>query len=150
MARRGFRPRALAEIAIRTRHMAAMVAFYRDVLGLQLLSTREEGRIAFFRLADGFAGHTAVLALFDEPEAEVAAGAGTPARSSLHHLALALPRDEQDAAQAWFERRNIPCRVEEFSWIGWRGLFVNDPDGNTVELVAYDVSLLDSQEGKCL
>jgi hypothetical protein len=57
---------------------------------------------------------------------------------------LALPRDEQEAAQAWFERHNLACRVEEFRWIGWRGLFVHDPDGNTVELVAYDASLLDS------
>lgn len=149
MAKRGFRPRALGEIAIRTHNMAAMVAFYREMLGLELLTTRDQGRIAFFRLADGFAGHTAVLALFDETEAEVA-GAGTPVRSSLHHLGLALPRDEQEAAQAWFERHNIACRVEEFRWIGWRGLFVHDPDGNTVELVAYDVSLLDSQPGECL
>jgi catechol 2,3-dioxygenase-like lactoylglutathione lyase family enzyme len=82
MAKRGFRPRALGEIAIRTHNMAAMVAFYREMLGLELLTTRDQGRIAFFRLADGFAGHTAVLALFDETEAEVA-GAGTPVRSSL-------------------------------------------------------------------
>lgn len=141
MARRGFRPRALGEIAIRTRDIAAMTAFYRDVLGLRLLSSRDQGRIVFFRLAEGFAGHTAVLALFQETEV-VAGGAATP-RSSLHHLALSLPREEQDAAQAWFAHQGVPCRIETFAWIGWRGLFVTDPDGNTVELVAYDASLLD-------
>jgi catechol 2,3-dioxygenase-like lactoylglutathione lyase family enzyme len=142
MVKRGFRPRALGEIAIRTRDIAAMTAFYRDVLGLGLLSSRDQGRIVFFRLADGFAGHTAVLALFQETEEVVAGGAATP-RSSLHHLALTLPRAEQEAAQAWFARQGIPCRIETFPWIGWRGLFVTDPDGNTVELVAYDASLLD-------
>jgi hypothetical protein len=96
----------------------------------------------FFRLADGFAGHTAVLALFAEPAAEVVAGAG-PARSSLHHLALTLSRAEQAAAESWLERQNLPYRIEEFPWIGWRGLFVTDPDGNAVELVAYDAGLLD-------
>jgi catechol 2,3-dioxygenase-like lactoylglutathione lyase family enzyme len=139
MARRGFRPRALGEIAIRTRNIEAMTAFYRDVLGLRVLSRRDDRRIVFFRLADGFAGHTAVLALFAEPEGEVAAGQ----HSSLHHLALTLPRTEQDAAQAWLDRQGVPYRVEAFSWIGWRGVFLTDPDGNTVELVAYDVSLLD-------
>ena len=64
-------------------------------------------------------------------------------RSSLRHLALTLPRAEQDAAQAWLDRQAIPYRVETFSWIGWRGVFLTDPDGNTVELVAYDASLLD-------
>jgi catechol 2,3-dioxygenase-like lactoylglutathione lyase family enzyme len=143
VARRGFRPRALGEIAIRTRDMAAMVAFYRDILGLELLQSRDDGRIVFLRIADGFAGHTAVVALFSETAAEVVAGPEGPRRSSLHHLALSLPRAEQAAAEAWFERHGVPCRISEFPWIGWRGLFVNDPDGNTVELVAYDVGLLD-------
>jgi len=139
MTRRGFRPRALGEIAIRTRNIEAMTAFYRDVLGLPVLSRRDGSGIVFFRLADGFAGHTAVLALFDEPEAEPVAGP----RSSLHHLALTLPRAEQDAAEDWLDRQGIAYRIQEFAWIGWRGVFLNDPDGNTVELVAYDVSLLD-------
>jgi catechol 2,3-dioxygenase-like lactoylglutathione lyase family enzyme len=143
MPRRGFRPRALGEIALRTRDMPAMVAFYRDVLGLELLRRREEGRIVFFRLADGFAGHTAVLALFEDAAAEIVAGGAGERRSSLHHLALSLPRAEQAAAEAWFERRGLAYRVEEFAWIGWRGVFVEDPDGNTVELVAYDAGLLE-------
>ena len=139
MTRRGFRPRALGEIAIRTRNIEAMTAFYRDVLGLPVLSRRDGSGIVLFRLADGFAGHTAVLALFDEPEDEPVAGP----RSSLHHLALTLPRAEQDAAEDWLDRQGIAYRIQEFAWIGWRGVFLNDPDGNTVELVAYDVSLLD-------
>ena len=43
----------------------------------------------------------------------------------------------------WLDRQAIPYRVETFSWIGWRGVFLTDPDGNTVELVAYEASLLD-------
>jgi catechol 2,3-dioxygenase-like lactoylglutathione lyase family enzyme len=144
MAKRGFRPRALGEIAIRTRNIEAMTAFYHDVLGLELLSLRNQGQIVFFRLADGFAGHTTVLALFAETEAEVMAGTSGAAHSSLHHLALSLPREEQEAAQAWLERQDLSYRIEEFPWIGWRGLFLKDPDGNSVELVAYDVSLLDA------
>jgi catechol 2,3-dioxygenase-like lactoylglutathione lyase family enzyme len=97
----------------------------------------------FFRIADGFAGHTAVLALFEEAAAGVVAGRTEERHSSLHHLALALPRAEQAAAEAWFARQGIAYRINEFEWVGWRGVFVDDPDGNTVELVAYDVGLLD-------
>ncbi len=136
MPDRGFRIRALGEIAVRCRDMAAMVRFYRDVLGLQVLEGGHRDGIVFFRIAEGYGGHTAVLALFAEADSAVAAGQG----SSLHHLALTIDRDEQDRAEAWFSENGIASRVEAFEWIGWRGLFINDPDGNTVELVAYDRS----------
>ncbi|MCB1492505.1 MAG: VOC family protein [Rhodobiaceae bacterium] len=148
MAERGFKVRALGEIAIRTANLEAMVAFYRDTIGLEVLAGNYSDGIVFFRIAEGFGGHTSVLALFDanagRPElapsdAPVAGGAG----STLHHIALSLPFEEQDAVRAWYDSRGIVYRVQEFGWIGWRGIFTTDPDGNTVELVAYDPSMLD-------
>ena len=148
---RGFRPRALGEIAIRCRDLPAMVRFYGEVLGLSLLSGDHRSGIVFFALGESHGGHTAVLALFRH---DVAGRPGlhptgeeaplTGARSSLHHLALALPAAEQKAAIAWLGAWGLPCRVERFGWIGWRGVFTEDPDGNTVELVAHDPSFLDA------
>lgn len=137
----GFRPRALGEIAIRCTDMAAMVAFYRDVIGLELIRGGAEAPITFFRIGEGFGGHTSVLALFDRdrPGPTPQTGAG----SSLHHLALSLPYAEQEAAMRWYDRHGLPYRIETFGWIGWRGVFTNDPEGNTVELVAYDAALLE-------
>lgn len=148
-AERGFKVRALGEIAIRTSNIAEMVAFYRDIIGLDVLSGDHRDGIVFFKIAEGFGGHTGVLALF-------AADAGRPelhprgvpvaggAQSTLHHIALSLPFSEQDAVRAWYDKKGIAYRVQNFGWIGWRGIFTTDPDGNTVELVAYDESLLDS------
>jgi catechol 2,3-dioxygenase-like lactoylglutathione lyase family enzyme len=64
MSQRGFTVRALGEIAIRCIDLSAMVAFYRDVIGLEPMRDPESDPIAFFRIADGFEGHTCVLALF--------------------------------------------------------------------------------------
>lgn len=147
MTSRGFAIHALSEFAIRTANMAEMVAFYRDIIGLELFATRPDRGIVFFKVSDGHAGLTAVLALFDVgSRAAVASGRGDGDRpaSSLHHLALAVSRAEQDAAEAWFRENGVATRTEEFGWVGWRGLFVNDPDGNTVELVASDPSLYNS------
>ncbi len=135
MERRGFRVRALGEIAIRCRDLDRMARFYGEVLGLERLEGTYRPDIVFFRIAPGFGGHTAVLALFEAPNVEAGA------HSSLHHLALSLPVEEQDAAVAWLEHQRLPCRVETFPWIGWRGVFTQDPEGNTVELVAFDRSL---------
>lgn len=149
----GFRPRALGEIAIRCADMAAMCDFYERTIRLERLSGTPEDPIAFFRIADGYAGHTSVLALFHHTAAPrpglhpaSAARPATGAASSLHHLALSLPYAEQEAAMRWYEGLGQPYRVEVFGWIGWRGVFTEDPEGNTVELVAYDPSLLDAAD----
>ena len=63
------------------------------------------------------------------------------AGSSLHHIALSLPFEEQDAAMRWYEENGQPYRIEHFGWVGWRGVFTQDPEGNTVDLVAYHDSL---------
>ena len=143
MADRGFQVRALGEIAIRCADMDEMERFYGEVIGLKILSRRDQG-ITFFKIADGYAGHTTVLALFDqltgqakgqqEAEERPATGSG----SALHHLALTLGWEEQEAAMRWYDEIGQPYRVQHFEWIGWRGVFTRDPEGNTVELVAAD------------
>jgi len=128
---RGFRVRALGEIAIRCADMERMVGFYRDVIDLPVLSGHHRDGIVFFSLGESYGGHTAVLALFrdDAPPA-------TGARSSLHHLALTVDAAEQAAVIAWYDAQGLAYTVQDFDWIGWRGIFTTDPEGNTVELVA--------------
>jgi catechol 2,3-dioxygenase-like lactoylglutathione lyase family enzyme len=151
---RGFKVRALGEIAIRCGDLESMVTFYRDIIGLDHLSGDHRDGIVFFKIAEGFGGHTAVLALF-RPDAgrpelhrQSTKAPFTGARSSLHHLALSLPFAEQDAVMRWYDRQGIDYRVQIFDWIGWRGIFTEDPEGNTVELVAYDPSLLAKSEAE--
>lgn len=141
---RGFTVRSLGEIAIRCADVGTMLAFYRDVIGLDVLSGDETSDIVFLKIADGYRGHTTVLALFDHhlgrpgihqaSQTAPATGAG----SSLHHLALGVDFEAQDAAVDWYRQQGLDPRVETFDWIGWRGVFVTDPEGNTVELVARD------------
>ena len=138
MSGRGFNVRALGEIAIRCNNVATMRAFYETVIGLPLLAVRPSG-IVFFRISDGHAGHTCVLALFpSDVEFGENKGRIQPNHSGLHHFALSIDYGEQAAAMLHFDRNGIAYRVEEFPWIGWRGLFLTDPEGNTVELVAAD------------
>jgi len=145
---RNFQVRALGEIAIRCRDIATMSEFYQNVIGLDYLSGRPETGIVFLKIGEGFGGHTAVLALFHSeagmpdvhphsPHAPITGG-----RSSLHHIALSLPYEEQEAVIDWYTQNNLEFQVKIFDWIGWRGIFTTDPEGNTVELVAFHQSLL--------
>lgn len=139
---RGFQVRALGEVAIRCAEMEPMIAFYRDMLGLEILEGSHSDGIVFFQLGESYGGHTSVLALFHHDGQQRAVhpeSVGRPvtgAGSSLHHLALTVDAAEQDAVIAWYEARGQDYRIEEFAWIGWRGVFTQDPEGNTVELVA--------------
>lgn len=149
MKNRGFKVRALGEIAIRCEDLPAMARFYQEIIGLEHLSGDSKDGIIFFKIAEGFGGHTSVLALFrsdaGRPEIHERSSEApvTGAQSSLHHLALSLPYSEQEAVIRWYELNEIDHKVQVFSWIGWRGIFARDPEGNTVELVAYDESLLE-------
>ena len=132
----------LGEIAIRCADLAPMVAFYCEIVGLSPLKEFPESRIAFFHIAPGHGGHTTVLALFDaraeqrdfHDQGEEPPRAG--ATSTLHHLALAVDYDQQDALCAFLSEKGIAYTVQDFAWIGWRGVFIKDPEGNTVEFVA--------------
>ncbi|MEL6999288.1 MAG: VOC family protein [Pseudomonadota bacterium] len=139
---RGFTVRTLGEIAIRCADIEAMEGFYRDIIGLPVLSGGHRHGIVFFNLGESYGGHTSVLALFqhDAPQRAVHPDAPqvpiTGARSSLHHLALTVDAAEQQAVITWYEAKGLDYRIENFPWIGWRGIFTTDPEGNTVELVA--------------
>ena len=130
---RGFKIRALGEVAIRCADLPRMSAFYSDIIGLEPLTGNFSEHIRFFKIAQGFAGHTTVLALFHAEEAPTGdltrsnPAPNTGRTSSLHHVALSLPFAEQGAAMNWFRQNAIPYRVQEFAWIGWRGVFVTDP-----------------------
>ena len=146
---RSFSVKGLGEIAIRCSDIDVMTAFYRDIIGLPVMADfRKEAGILFFNIGDagsGAGGHSTVLALFaydaavrdvhknhDDPPA-------TGPGSSLHHLAFTVFPDEQEAVLAWYDQHEITYKVEHFDWIGWRGVFAEDPEGNTVELVAHNL-----------
>lgn len=147
---RGFEVKALGEVAIRCGAIAPMLAFYRDIIGLTVMAGGPESEIVFFRIGPGYGGHTTVLALFRHdagrveihPQGDTVPETG--ARSSLHHIALTVDFAAQEAAIAWLTANELPCQVQQFGWVGWRGVFTSDPEGNTVELVAYDPSMLDA------
>src|SRR5512141_2011448 len=85
----------LGEVSIRVRDLDAMHKFYEKVVGLKVL--RRDESFVFFKIADGYGGHTQDLALFDvsnrgfiESKSEVI----NPGQSTLHHIALNIALDE--------------------------------------------------------
>jgi len=127
--------RGLGEIALRVNNLDAMQKFYEEVIGLPLMT--RVPNCAFFKIADGYGGHTQVLALFDRSESPDYRGTDA-ATSTIDHIAFEIPLG--DFADELKRLKGLGLQVEtaEHAWVHWRSLYVADPEGNQVELVCYD------------
>ncbi|HEY8629405.1 MAG TPA: VOC family protein [Gaiellaceae bacterium] len=125
--------RLLGELALRVNDLPSMVAFYRDVVGLE--AWQEYADCVFFRIAEGVEGHPQTLVLFDR---NVEVGSE---RSTIDHFAFVIGLEDYDERRHQLERVGVEVRPKEFPRFHWRSLFVADPEGNTVEFVCYDESV---------
>jgi catechol 2,3-dioxygenase-like lactoylglutathione lyase family enzyme len=130
--------KGLGEIALRVGDLNAMQRFYEQVIGLELLKRFENA--VFFKLADGFGGHTQVLALFDRSAQPGYSGLNA-ATTTVDHIAFEIGRTAFDGEKKRLEGLGLPVETAEHAWVHWRSLYVNDPEGNRVELVCYDPSV---------
>lgn len=121
----------IGELALRVNDLAAMTAFYRDVVGLEVFND-DFDEFVFFKVGDLVAGHPQILGLFDR-KSEV--GQKT---TTLDHFAFVIDLADYEAQRDRLEGLGIPVLPREFPHFHWRSLFFADPEGNTVELVCYD------------
>lgn len=138
--------KALGEIALRVNDLEVMQRFYEQTVGLELI--KRFPHAAFFKIAEGFGGHTQVLALFDRAEAAQGpiVNRTTPdgvdsGRSTLDHLAFAIDLADYKAEKSRLEEHGLSVEVAGHEWIHWRSMYVSDPEGNTVEFVCFDESV---------
>jgi len=130
--------KGLGEIAFRVSDLDAMQRFYREVIGLELLKRFEDA--VFFRLAEGYGGHTQVLALFDRSAQPNYAGLN-PSTTTVDHIAFEIDLADFEPEKRRLEKQGVAVRTAEHPWVHWRSLYVTDPEGHTVELVCYDPSV---------
>ena len=132
------RIKGLGEIALRVADLDAMQRFYQEVVGLELLGRFDHA--AFFRIADGYGGHTQVLALFDRSD-QLGYRGLDPERTTVDHIAFEIDLADFEAEKARLEGLGAQVTTAEHAWVRWRSLYVDDPEGNTVEWVCYDESV---------
>ena len=130
--------RGLGEIALRVNNLDAMQKFYEEVIGLPLM-TRVQN-CAFFKIADGYGGHTQVLALFDRSGDPDYRGPDA-ACSTIDHIAFEIALADFAGEKKRLEALGLHVETAEHAWVHWRSLYVADPEGNQVELVCVDGSV---------
>ncbi len=130
--------RGLGEIALRVNNLDAVQRFYEEVIGLPLMT--RVPNCAFFKIADGYGGHTQVLALFDRAQSPGYRGTDA-ATSTIDHIAFEIALTDFADERKRLEALGLQVETAEHAWVRWRSLYVTDPEGNQVELVCYDGSV---------
>ena len=138
-------PLGIGEVVVRVADLRRAIAFYRDILGFQLIRVLHDA-IAFMRVADGVAGHTQIIGLFSKDWQSSRSGQtwdGAESRwSTLHHFAVEISCDDYDNVLEYLTQQGLEPNIANHSWIGWKSIYVSDPDEHTVEFVCFDPATL--------
>ena len=124
------RIKGLGEVSIQVRDLDAMHKFYEEVVGLEVL--RRDENFVFFKVAEGYGGHTQNLALFE------ASNTLNPQESTLHHIALNVALEDFETEKRRLEGLGLKIHATVHEWLHVRSLYFYDPEGNHLEFVAYD------------
>ena len=134
--------KGLGEASIRVKDLDAMQRFYEDVVGLEVLRQGESS--VFFKIAEGYAGHSQNLALFDAEERtflEAKSPQLSQEQSTLHHIALNVALEDFESEKQRLEGLGLKVHATEHAWLHVHSLYFADPEGNTLEFVAFDESV---------
>ena len=133
------RIKGLGEVSIRVRDLDAMHKFYEEVVGLEVI--RRDESFVFFKIAEGYGGHTQNLALFDAADTmflhnktEQLNSQGT----TLHHIALNVALEDFESEKMRLEGLGLKVNATVHEWLHVRSLYFSDPEENLLELVCYD------------
>jgi catechol 2,3-dioxygenase-like lactoylglutathione lyase family enzyme len=125
----------LAEIVLWVRDMDRALAFYRDLFGLTLIS-RPELPNRFLRAGPGEGPVPEMIVLVPHPDPTGAFPADKAART-LHHLAFNVAADRYEELERRCREAGLEVRGGVHPVLnGVRTFYVDDPDGNEVELIA--------------
>jgi len=124
--------KGLGEVSIQVRELDAMHKFYEEVVGLEVLRRDDDERFVFFKVAEGYGGHTQNLALFETSKTL------NPQESTLHHIALNVALEDFETEKMRLEGLGLKINATVHEWLHVRSLYFYDPEGNHLEFVAYD------------
>ena len=125
----------LAEIVLWVRDMERALHFYRDLFGLEVISPAELPN-KFLKAGDGAQGVPEMIVLVPHPD-KSSEFPREKQKRPLHHLAFRVDAHAYDKLESRFVAEGIEVRSGVHPVLkGVRTFYVDDPDGNEVEVIA--------------
>jgi catechol-2,3-dioxygenase len=122
----------LAEVVLNVHDMQQALGFYRDLLGLAVISPPERTNPIFLRAGAATSDLPSLVVLVQLPPDS----GNFAAPRTLHHLALAIPAEDFEQVRMSLVARGFTVRTGAHPVLPSRTMYIDDPDGNEVELIA--------------
>lgn len=120
----------ISEIVLWTNDKEQSLQFYRDLLGLEVISPPTLPNV-FLKAGEGNAGIPQMIVLVPKSD-EIKA---KPSGWQLNHLALELPEAEFNIQREALITAGYSPRSGKHPVLASRTMYVDDPDGNEVEFI---------------
>lgn len=127
--------RGLGEIVLFVKDMERSLKFYRDALGLAVMAQPDARGAVFLQAGPPNPSCPQQIVLVPLPAGEP----GAPperAKRALHHIGLEIAAEDFESERLRLEGLGYEVRVGEHPFLPLRGMYIDDPDGNEVELIA--------------
>lgn len=119
-------------VSLRVTDLNRSIAFYRDLVGLELVSRRDGGSMAVLRVGE------ALLVLFCSGKYEEVDGEG---RSGTDHVAFCVDAESYDLLLARLQQDDLVVRgptVNSGAFGQGLATYFRDPDGHELEIKKYE------------
>ena len=127
--------RGLTEVAVSVHDMEKSLHFYRDVLGLRVMSPPDFRGAVFLQVGQQPDSVPQQLVLVPLPEG-TAAFPAERFRRPLHHFGIEMAPDDFENERDRLQGLGFEVRFGEHPFLPLKGMYVDDPDGNEIELIA--------------
>jgi len=137
----------IAELGLRVTDLPRAVAFYQEVLGLEIV--RAYPTIVFLKVGEldsplGRGGHPQLLVLFDRKvKLDIAL-------TTVDHFAFEILLEQYPTERERLQQMGLELTERiwqgEYAWLRARSVFFDDPDGNTIEFIAHDSNAADEEK----
>lgn len=126
------RAKELGHVVLYVRDLETSLAFYRDLLGMQVVGSVFQDRAAALRGGDGRTHHEMLLIQVGDAPGPEDLG---PRRRGLYHIGIKVgdSMEELRSCKADLDEAGVPVEGASDHTATW-SLYVRDPDGNEVEL----------------
>jgi catechol 2,3-dioxygenase-like lactoylglutathione lyase family enzyme len=126
--------RGLAEIVLMVQDVERSVRFYRDTLGLRVISPPELKGPTFLQVGEASDGVPQQIVLAPRP-ADAPELPPRNAHRSLHHIGIEVAPGDFEPERERLRGLGFEIRTGQHPFLPVEAFYIDDPDGNEVEIV---------------
>jgi catechol 2,3-dioxygenase len=123
--------RGLVEVVLVVEDLDRSVRFYRDMLGLEVISPARVPAV-FLRVGSPGGGIPQQIVLVPRPP-----DAPMPTGRRLHHIGLAVAADAYESERQRLASAGFAIRGGEHPFMPVDAFYLDDPDGNEIEVATW-------------